>query len=197
MCKFVYYFILFAQKYLQNFGWLDITSIDDTLTLDSDQVITALQNFQAFAAIPQTGKVDATTVNVMTLPRCGETDTDIVDEDVETVDRSQGHKVLRRNKRFVLQGTRWKTRELKYNISKYTNDISHDEVDKIISSAFRQWENVANISFFKATQGKIHIDIRFEKRYHNDEEVNIFWLGEKIHGQFGESLIGRNKFSLM
>jgi Zn-dependent oligopeptidase len=80
-------------------------------------------------------------------------------------------------------GTRWKPRNLTYNISKYSKHLSPPEIDSIIQSAFEVWENVANLTFTRAYDGKVHIDIRFETLYHGDEEV---------HGQ----LYLNNKFLL-
>ena len=51
--------------------------------------------------------------------------------------------------RYALQGSRWRTRDLTYRITKYpgTNRLSKDEVDRQIKEAFQLWEDETNLSF--------------------------------------------------
>ncbi|CAL8075143.1 unnamed protein product [Orchesella dallaii] len=77
-----------------------------------------------------------------------------------------------RHKRYVTQGSRWKVNPLTYNISKYPPEsvLSRETVDREIEAAFRMWQEVSNLTFKREFQGKVHIEIKFERENHGDEE---------------------------
>jgi matrix metalloproteinase-14 (membrane-inserted) len=79
------------------------------MTPESPEVIEAIKNFQSFANLNITGRLDNATLRIMTLPRCGEIDTDDGDSDIEEFhgshNGSKGSKIrLSRQKRYILQG---------------------------------------------------------------------------------------------
>ena len=45
-------------------------------------------------------------------------------------------------------------------ISKYSDKLPRETVDKIIKKAFNIWSEVTNLKFTKKKSGKVHIDIR-------------------------------------
>ena len=77
-----------------------------------------------------------------------------------------------RQKRYALQGSRWKTKTLTYKISKYSSKkwLSKTDVDLAIKQALNVWAVKTNLEFVKKTSGRVHLDIRFEKRYHGDKD---------------------------
>ena len=74
----------------------------------------------------------------------------------------------RRHKRYALEGSRWRVNELTYKISKYSQKLPKETVDKVIKKAFSIWSKVTNLKFTKKKSGKVHIDIRFERGDHGD-----------------------------
>lgn len=80
-------------------------------------------DFQGFAGINVTGEVDDETKELMALPRCGVRD-------------KVGFGTDSRAKRYALQGSRWKVKNLTYRISKYPKKLNKPDVDKEIAKAF-------------------------------------------------------------
>ena len=80
--------------------------------LSPDGLKNYIMDFQGFAGLNQTGVLDDETVKMMNMPRCGVKDSVGSGSD----DHSQGR---RRRKRYALQGSRWRVKELTYKISKY------------------------------------------------------------------------------
>ena len=68
--------------------------------------------------------------------------------------------VSRRHKRYALEGSRWRVNEITYKISKYSDKLPRETVDKIIKKAFSIWSEATNLKFTKKKSGKVHIDIR-------------------------------------
>merc|ERR1719385_423528 len=92
-----------ALIYLMKYGYVDSSEWSSSLVTEEALkgfVSKAVQDFQAFAGLNQTGKLDAVTKEYMTKPRCGVRD--II-----------GHgATARRKKRYVLQGSRWEKKDL-------------------------------------------------------------------------------------
>jgi matrix metalloproteinase-14 (membrane-inserted) len=70
---------------------------------DSELVTEAIKDFQHFAGIELTGKLDKLTLELMQLPRCGVRD---------IIDAPSGSERRRRRRRYALEGSRWKKREV-------------------------------------------------------------------------------------
>ena len=72
----------------------------------------------------------------------------------------------RRRKRYALQGSRWRVKELTYKISKYPSDsdLTRSQVDAEIKKALSVWSDHTDLKFIRKRSGKVHIDVRFEKK---------------------------------
>ena len=105
----------------------------------------------------------------MRLPRCGVRDKETREYHLDHLDDNQPSQ-LRRRKRFALHGSRWKTSRLTYRVSKYPSKMSSITTDRVIADALRIWEEATNLKFVKQSFGKVHIEIRFERRKHGDED---------------------------
>merc|ERR1719348_478109 len=127
----------------------------------------AIQEFQAFAGLPQTGELDQETLQMMKLKRCGVKD--IIEDDEDSPRSRLAH---RRGKRYALQGSRWRVKNLTYKISKYPTKrgLTKREVDDTMLKAFQVWEKETDLKFERRDSGKVHIEIRFEKRNHGDDD---------------------------
>lgn len=42
--------------------------------------------------------------------------------------------------------------------------------DRVIAEALRIWEQATDLTFVKQSFGSVHIDIRFERKKHGDED---------------------------
>ncbi|XP_017781282.1 PREDICTED: matrix metalloproteinase-14-like isoform X2 [Nicrophorus vespilloides] len=143
-----------AMLYLSQYGYIAKTRFNSSSIMDEHKFSKAVADFQSFAGLNITGELDKETITVMSLPRCG------VQDKVGTGSDS-------RSKRYALQGSRWKAKNLTYRISKYPKNLKQSEVDKELQKAFDVWTGYTDLNFKPAT-GKVHIDIRFESGEHGD-----------------------------
>jgi len=148
-----------AESYLTRFGYLK----------PRQNFASAIQGFQAFAGLKQTGKLNRATMKMVKTSRCGNKDVIDEDEDMprQRVIASRGG----RSKRYALQGSRWKTKDLTYKITKYPKGLSKKAVDETIAKAFKVWEDATDLKFTKKNSGKVHIEIRFESGSHGDDDA--------------------------
>ena len=111
-------------------------------------------------------------------------------EDSATHDITDGNSandeniVLSRQKRYALQGSRWGVDEITYKISKYSDKLSKDTVDKIIRKAFNIWSKATNLKFTQKKSGKVHIEIKFERGNHGDDAPFDGAGGQRAHAFF-------------
>ena len=150
-----------VSSYLAKYGYLRKSSTGQSSSLQ--RLDTAIKKFQLFAGLPQTGEIDRETEETMRMRRCG-----VKDIDEDNLPQVPGRS---RQKRYALQGSRWKTKTLTYKISKYPSIgfPSRREVDKTIKQALNIWAEATNLKFVKSS-GSVHIDIRFERGNHGDED---------------------------
>ncbi|CAG0883961.1 unnamed protein product [Darwinula stevensoni] len=142
--------------YLQKFGYLAPTSGNSLPLIDGSALRSAVKEFQEFAGLTATGDLDQETLDTMALPRCGVKD-------------KVGKGVNARRKRYALQGSRWRVRDLNYTISQYpSSTLSKSDVDKEVQRAFQIWSDVTDLNFRHVEGGKVHIDIRFAEGEHGD-----------------------------
>ncbi|XP_066986198.1 matrix metalloproteinase-16 isoform X1 [Macrobrachium rosenbergii] len=146
-----------ALMYLTKFGYMDpaTTNPNSGALLSADSVHKSIMEFQAFAGLNQTGQLDDVTIEMMNTPRCGVKD-------------KVGYGSEARKKRYALQGSRWRVRDLTYRITKYPKALLKPDVDREIAAAFKVWEDATNLKFEAVTGGKVHIEIRFERAEHGD-----------------------------
>lgn len=93
------------------------------------------------------GELDAETMELMALPRCGVKD-------------KVGFGSDARAKRYALQGSRWKVKALTYRISKYPARLQRSDVDKEIANAFAVWSKYTDLTFTAKKSTPVHIEIR-------------------------------------
>ena len=91
-----------------------------------------------------------------------------VDPEVEMREEEEG--LLRRFRRYALHGSRWKTKVLTYRVSRYPSRMSSRKVDKVVAEAFSIWSSATSLKFKHQRTGKVHIEMRFERKDHGDED---------------------------
>lgn len=108
----------------------------------------AIEDFQNFAGLNVTGDLDDETLKLMSLPRCGVKD-------------KVGFGSDNRSKRYALQGSRWKVKNLTYKISKYPKRLTKADTDTEILRSFAVWTEYTDLTFTQKKSGPVHIDIRW------------------------------------
>ncbi|KAL1450024.1 hypothetical protein WDU94_002486 [Cyamophila willieti] len=143
--------------YLSQFGYLSpiIRNPSSGMLMSEETLARAVMEFQNFAGLNLTGHLDDDTLHMMTLPRCGVRD-------------KVGFASDSRSKRYALQGSRWRVKDLTYKISKYPRVLGRHETDEVVRKAFQVWSDVTPLTFTAKKSGQVHIEIRFERGEHGD-----------------------------
>jgi hypothetical protein len=84
------------------FGYLPPSDLETGELRSSEDLKRAIKVFQRIAHIPETGELDARTLDFMQKPRCGVSDIEL------------SKSSLRRNKRYAFAGTKWFKKNLTY-----------------------------------------------------------------------------------
>ena len=97
----------------------------------------------------------------MKLPRCGH-------PDLKPTSLQKNSK----NRRYVLQGSKWSKSKLNWKIGKYPDSISmaNHVFNEEIVRAFGLWSSVSGLEFEQElnSNAKADIEIRFESGFHGD-----------------------------
>ncbi|XP_020290861.1 matrix metalloproteinase-14 isoform X2 [Pseudomyrmex gracilis] len=145
-----------AANYLAQYGYLPRTNPETGAFLSAEKLTAAIEEFQAFAGLNITGELNDETAKLMATPRCGVKD-------------KVGPAADGRSKRYALQGSRWRTKNLTYKIAKYPSGLNKQEVEKEIAKAFNVWSGETDLTFTRKTgHDNVHIEIRFEVGEHGD-----------------------------
>lgn len=96
---------------------------------------TAIKNFQRFAGLKVTGRLDRATVTLMKKPRCG------MPDDVAARSRVRRYKT----------GSKWHGR-----------DLPHSQQDRIFQRALQYWADVSGLSFSRSSSSNADLKIRWE-----------------------------------
>jgi matrix metalloproteinase-14 (membrane-inserted) len=147
---------------------------------DSELLENAIMDFQDFAGLELTGKLDADTLELMKLPRCG------VKDIIGTATEETGSSHSRRKRRYVLQGSRWLKRRLTWAVNKYTKKFSKQQVDKTVKRAFDMWAEASGLEFDQVESSSPKINILFVERNHGDGKPFDGPGGVLAHAQFPE-----------
>lgn len=133
-----------ALNFLNQYHYLS-TSRSGNHDVDS-----AIRNFQRFAGLKVTGKLDSATIRVMKKPRCGNPD------DVAASGRVRRYKT----------GSKWRKTSLTYFIE-FGSDLPQSQQESIFRKALQYWADVSGLSFSRtySPQGA-DIKISFGSRSH-------------------------------
>lgn len=174
-----------ATDYLTRFGYLQHSnSGGKTSALQS--IDRAIARFQEFAGVEQTGKMNSETIEMMQMRRCGVKDIMTEEEELPSIGRNPLRRRKVRNKRYIVQGSRWKVENLTYRITRYPRikGLSFTDVEKAVAKAFSVWGRETNLKFERLSRGKAHIEIRFESGRHGDDDPFDGKGGTLAHAYF-------------
>lgn len=163
-----------VQDYLKRFGYLEDSEVSDFGAPepplgDGDDLAAvagrvsgakkgkldaptkaAIQKFQKFANLPQTGVVDEATARKMNMPRCANLDSPEIAE-------------------FSTSGRKWATNSLRYSFQNFTPDLTDGEVMLAVEQAFALWAAYTPLRFTRVPMSAgPEIIIRFAPGDHGD-----------------------------
>ncbi|XP_028398592.1 matrix metalloproteinase-25-like [Dendronephthya gigantea] len=144
--------------YLKQFGYLPEDKGGKAQA--AQDISQSLRVFQTFAGLNVTGRFDEETVEKMKEPRCGDKD------QLPTGGR---------RRRYVLEGSKWKKKDLTYRIENHPYDgptnrkiLTPELISKTIKAALQKWSFAADLVFEEIKEGEADIMIKFSAGEHGD-----------------------------
>ncbi|KAJ6664946.1 hypothetical protein lerEdw1_005918, partial [Lerista edwardsae] len=122
LAKSCFCVFFFCQKYLNDFYSPDPSALLLSYVNNNDSMTEKLKEMQRFFRLKVTGKVDAETLQVMRMPRCGVSDV------------AEGH-------------GKWQKNHLTYRIWNYPLYLEPYSVYQAFQKAFQVWSNVTPLTF--------------------------------------------------
>ena len=80
---------------------------------------------------------------------------------VQVIRSSATENLVSRQKRFVIQGSRWDTSVVTFRVTSYSKKLSRVQVEKTIAKAFRKWAEVVPLVFRPSISNDNDISILF------------------------------------
>ena len=165
------------MNYLNRFGYLPSITSGKLPLISQDGFEKSIKHFQSYVGLDITGVVDEQTLEFLKTPRCSLPD---ITSEIDSQSSSP------REKRYALQGSRWKKRRLTYKVGRYPSKLSRAEVDADVGKAFNMWAKASGLTFVRKYSGSVDIEIRFENYYHGDEDAFDGPGGMVAHAFFPE-----------
>jgi len=115
--------------------------------LIDDSTVNALERYQRFHGLPETGVFDTATEHLASLPRCGNPDFE----------------------NFSLDGRKWNTTNLTYAIDNTPPGLTMNQVQAALQQALGLWSSVSPLRFTEVPSATTHdLNIRFVAGAHGD-----------------------------
>ncbi|XP_070543592.1 matrix metalloproteinase-14-like [Ptychodera flava] len=142
--------------YLEHYGYLPPMDLKAGQLRTGEELEEGIKRFQRMANITVTGEMDDKTMEMMNRPRCGMPDM------MGTMDEG------RRQRRYSAGPVAWPKNDLTYRITRYTADLSQQQIDDIMKRAFDVWSAETPLTFTQIFQGTPDIVIFFARQNHGD-----------------------------
>lgn len=147
-----------VQKYLTRFGYLNSTITPGVL---GKNTVDAIKIYQQCNHIPITGKLDVATTKQMESRRCGNPDTNIVNQVASGQDSAVSN--------FVLRGCSYDKQNFTYRFINGTTDITGTNERQAVRNAFATWASVlCGVTFTERTADPVDFRISWETGNHGD-----------------------------
>ncbi|KAF7657405.1 hypothetical protein LDENG_00027860 [Lucifuga dentata] len=137
---------LLAEKYLRRFYELPAGLHGGQKP--SGALRTKIAEMQSFFKLEVTGNLDANTLEVMKLPRCGVPDIGEYN--------------------LFPRSLKWENNNVTFRIVNYTPDLKKSDVDRAIRNALNVWSDITPLTFKKLYEGNADILIGFGAKEHGD-----------------------------
>ncbi|MHB8951438.1 MAG: matrixin family metalloprotease [Pirellulaceae bacterium] len=160
------------QEFLKAFGYLEADALSTAAFakqrdigveraadgIFDDATERAVKKFQAFYGLPITGQIDADTLHLTTMCRCGNPD---------NPNRYFRLIAVPGLAEYVAQGNRWNQSNVTYGFSNFTGDLTQQVIISNIRRAFQAWSDVCFLTFTEVDTGP-DIAIGFYTGNHGD-----------------------------
>lgn len=167
-----------AVSFMLRYGYLQSKDARLGLLRSKDDMVNAVKEVQRFAGVNVTGKINAETMKMMKTSRCGIADFGPTD-------------MMRRRKRYAIQGSKWKKLDLTYRIENHAfREITKEQVSTTLRKAFDMWTSVSPLVFKEIHNGIADIRISFKAGQHEDGYVFDGEGGTLAHGFFPHNNLG-------
>ncbi|XP_010451026.1 PREDICTED: metalloendoproteinase 1-MMP-like [Camelina sativa] len=129
------------KRYLHRFGYVGDDGSESFSDVFDGSLESAISLYQENLGLPITGRLDTSTVTLMSLPRCGVSDTHMIVND--DGNHTTAHYTLMNGK------PKWNRDTLTYAISKThkLDYLTSEDVKTVVRRAFSQWASVIPVSF--------------------------------------------------
>lgn len=144
-----------TEIHLSDFGYSQSKHTASFGLLDSKTWTGAIINFRRFIGLKLTDELDAKTLEQMTYTQCGVKD--------KAVSNSRSKRYI-----YIHDDGRPMAKNLTYNISRYSYDLSKQQIDEEIIRAFDVWSRYVDLTFIRKHEGYVDIEIAFERFDHGD-----------------------------
>ncbi|CAD5112722.1 DgyrCDS1940 [Dimorphilus gyrociliatus] len=154
---------LFAEKFLVRFNYMTDSRTNNqqpsALKKSPSSMQTAIKDYQRDNGLVVTGDLSRETLELMSLPRCGNTRSDNIYDAIASK--------RRRRRRYAFSSTKWNSDFLTYRVSPFTNDLSKSQVLSAIEKGFKIWSDHSMLKF-KRVEYKANLELSFYKGSHQD-----------------------------
>nr|XP_027203761.1 matrix metalloproteinase-2-like [Dermatophagoides pteronyssinus] len=154
-----------AMHFLENYGYLPEMNDNELNLLDHREIERAIKLMQKYAHLPQTGRMDQRTMDIMKSPRCGVPDV-----------KSSTTKYRRSiTKRFAVYGSKWDKSPITWNLINPSKKVSTREARSIFSRAWNIWSRASDrLEFIETSDPNADILIGFYTGEHGDGQRRKF-----------------------
>lgn len=162
------------MDYLIKYGYLPYPDHKIGRTTSMEELTMAVKKMQRFAGLPETGQIsDPKALSRVKRSRCGVADFGPADN-------------ARRKRRYALQGSFWRKRELTFRIENYTPDLPKEAVDRTFEIALNMWSSASGLTFKREDNLSLEPDIKvkFVTGFHDDTRPADGPGGELAHAFF-------------
>ncbi|KRT81079.1 Peptidase [Oryctes borbonicus] len=136
---------------MKRYGYLPPDTDTSAALYSEEGLSNVIIEIQKFGAIPQTGKLDNATLQLMSAPRCGVPDIQ--------------HK---RSKRYTIVSKGWSRRNITYYVANWPYTVGEHKTKKDIKLALTTWGKYGRLRFEEVDGSHADIIIAFAREYHGD-----------------------------
>ncbi|XP_013416628.1 matrix metalloproteinase-15 [Lingula anatina] len=158
------------EEFLVRFGYFPNPRIKPGMPVDvlpsfsKEELTEALKQFQRLVGLPETGELDAATVNKMKQPRCGVPDFDPYRKPSDTAIPEKTY----------ASGSKWNQNFITWKTINFSDKLEKAEQRRAFHEAFQLWGEATQLVFEEVVNGSPDIEIKFAEGDHGDGYWNRF-----------------------
>ncbi|GJQ71260.1 hypothetical protein Trydic_g10999 [Trypoxylus dichotomus] len=137
--------------FMKRYGYLPPDTDTSAALYSEEGLSSVIKEIQKFGSIPQTGKLDNATLQLMSAPRCGVPDIQ-----------------YKRSKRYAIGSKGWGRRNISYFIANWPHTVGEHKTKKDIKLALTTWGKYGRLRFEELDGPHADIVVAFAREYHGD-----------------------------